>query len=177
MSKEENILEAHFRIYESLIFIISCYDINYAYKYINNINKKTFKNYFTVIKTDDPTKINDIYKNADKKILIFLTKLPTPNEYSFNFLNKIYHIHIAVPWAKADIEYINDIKKIPVQKFINVKDNRVEYYDDEIEDKLYDNIIYLINKKLNNIPESDTKFKRMIAGNINLMIFSERELN
>ena len=58
MSKEENILEAHFRIYEALVFIISCYDINYAYKYINNINKKTFKNYFTVIKTDDPAKIN-----------------------------------------------------------------------------------------------------------------------
>ena len=176
-TNKENILEAHFRIYESLIFIVSCYDIEYAYKYLNNLNKKTFKNYFTVVKTDDPAKINDIYKNIDKRIVIFVTKLPTPELYSFNFLNKIYHIHIAVPWAKADKDYINNIKKLPVQKFINVKDNRKEYYDDEVEDKLYDNMIYLINKKLNNLPESDKKFKRMVAGNTSLMIFGARDIN
>jgi len=176
-TKEENILEAHFRIYNSLTFIISCYDVEYAYKYINNLNKKTYKNYFTVIKTDDPTKINDIYKNADKRILIFIVKLPTPADYSFNFLTNIYHIHIAVPWAKSDKDYINNIKKLPVQKFINVKDNRKEYYDDEVEDKLYDNMIYLINKKLNNIPDSNKKFKRMTAGSNNSIIFGERSGN
>jgi hypothetical protein len=42
----ENILQAHFRIYNSLIFMISCYDIDYAYTYLNNLNNKTFKNYF-----------------------------------------------------------------------------------------------------------------------------------
>ena len=39
----ENILEAHYRIYGHLIFMISCYDVEYATKYIKNLNNKTFQ--------------------------------------------------------------------------------------------------------------------------------------
>ena len=42
---EENIFQAHYRIYNKLIFMVSCYDPNYAMQYLKNINNKTFKKY------------------------------------------------------------------------------------------------------------------------------------
>ena len=65
----ENILQAHFRIHKSLIFMISCYDIDYAYTYLNNLNNTTFKNYFKIIKTNDPEVINEVYDKTDNKII------------------------------------------------------------------------------------------------------------
>ena len=171
--KEENILEAHARIYKSLIFMISCYDTNYAFKYLDILNKKTFNNYFTIIKTDDTKEINNVYDNSNK-IIIYIVKLPIPQLYSFNFLNDIYHIHIAVKWAKTDKDYVNDIKQIPINKFINVKDDKKEYYDNKIEDDIYDTMIKLIDNKLN---KNNTKkeFKRMTPGN-NLIINGSRKI-
>ena len=128
----ENILQAHFRIHKSLIFMISCYDTDYAYTYLNNLNNNTFKNYFKVIKTNDSEIINEVYDKTDDKIIIFVTKLPTPDVYIFNFINEVYHIHLAVPSSYAkdlkDFElYKSEIQKVPIRKFINVKDKRKIY--------------------------------------------------
>jgi hypothetical protein len=174
----ENILQAHFRIYNSLIFMISCYDIDYAYTYLNNLNNKTFKNYFKVIKTNDPEVINEVYDKTDNKIIIFVTKLPTPDVYIFNFINEVYHIHIALPNSYAkdlkDFElYKSEIQKIPIRKFINVKDKR-KIYDNNIEDKLYDIMIELIDNKLN---DKQQKFKRMPQTGGKLILYGERSIN
>ena len=174
----ENILQAHFRIHKSLIFMISCYDIDYAYTYLNNLNNTTFKNYFKIIKTNDPEIINEVYDKTDNKIIIFVTKLPTPDVYIFNFINEVYHIHIAVPNSYAkdlkDFElYKSEIQKVPIRKFINVKETR-KIYDNNIEDKLYDTMIQLIDDKLN---DKKQNFKRMPQIGGKLILYGERSIN
>jgi hypothetical protein len=173
MPKEENIFEAHNRIKGSLIFIISCYDTEYATKYIQNLNTKVYKKFFTIIKTDNTEKINEAYENSDSKAIIFIVKLPFPTLYSFDVVTNTYHIHLAVPWAKSDTNYLNDIKKVHVHKFINVKDDRKDYYDNTIEDKIHDVMINLVNDKLLNKSKG---FKRMSAGNNKFVIYGSREL-
>lgn len=174
----ENIFQAHFRIYNSLIFMISCYDIDYAYTYLNNLNNKTFKNYFKVIKSNDSNIINEVYDKSDKKIIIFITKLPTPDIYTFDFIKEVFHIHLAVPYSFSkdmkDIEiYKSDIQKIPIRKFINVK-TKNKIYNDDVEDKLFTFMVELINKKLNN---NDDKFPRMSQTGGKIILYGDRELN
>jgi len=180
--KEENIFQAHYRIYNKLIFIISCFDIDYPEKYIKNINSKSFKNYFRIIKSDDPTYISDIYDKTDKKIYIFITKLPVPELFSFNFLTDVFHIHIALPNKKSDFsevytKYTSEIQNIPVQKFINAKNTEV--YNDNIEDKIFDAIISIVDKKLNKTEKTvkSEKFKRMPQLGGKLIIYGDRLLN
>jgi len=174
----ENIFQAHFRIYNSLIFMISCYDIDYAYTYLNNLNNKTFKNYFKVIKSDDSNIINEVYDKSDDKIIIFVTKLPTPDIYTFDFIKDVFHIHLAVPNSftkdTKDIEtYKSDIQKIPIKKFINIK-TKNKIYNDDVEDKLFTYMVELINKKLNN---DDDKFPRMSQTGGKIILYGDRELN
>ena len=174
----ENIFQAHFRIYDSLIFMISCYDIDYAYTYLNNLNNKTFKNYFKVIKSNDSNIINEVYDKSDKKIIIFITKLPTPDIYTFDFIKEVFHIHLAVPNSFSndikDIEtYKSDIQKIPIKKFINVK-TKNKIYNDDVEDKIFTYMVELINKKLNN---DDDKFPRMSQTGGKIILYGDRELN
>ena len=174
----ENIFQAHFRIYDSLIFMISCYDIDYAYTYLNNLNNKTFKNYFKVIKSNDSNIINEVYDKSDKKIIIFITKLPTPDIYTFDFIKEVFHIHLAVPNSFTkdikDIEtYKSDIQKIPIKKFINVK-TKNKIYNDDVEDKIFTYMVELINKKLNN---DDDKFPRMSQTGGKIILYGDRELN
>ena len=174
----ENIFQAHFRIYNSLIFMISCYDIDYAYTYLNNLNNKTFKNYFKVIKSNDSNIINEVYDKSDKKIIIFVTKLPTPDIYTFDFIKDVFHIHLAVPNSftkdTKDIEtYKSDIQKIPIKKFINIK-TKNKIYNDDVEDKLFTYMVELINKKLNN---DDDKFPRMSQTGGKIILYGDRELN
>lgn len=174
----ENIFQAHFRIYNSLIFMISCYDIDYAYDYLNNLNSKTFKNYFKIIKSNDSNIINEVYDKSDKKIVIFVTKLPTPDIYTFDFIKDVFHIHLAVPNSFTkdikDIEtYKSDIQKIPIKKFINVK-TKNKIYNDDVEDKIFTYMVELINKKLNN---DDDKFPRMSQTGGKIILYGDRELN
>jgi len=181
---EENILNAHVRIYKKLIFIISCYDIDYATDYAQNLNKKTFKNFFKVIKTNNINIVNDAY-NDDNNKLIIVTQLPIPELYSFNFIKDSFHIHLAIPfWDKYNKlpekektillhqyeEYKNDIQKITIHKFVNIKDNR-KIYDDSAEEKLYNIMIGLIQKHLDN----EIKFKRMNYTGGKTIIYGERE--
>ena len=181
---EENILSAHFRIYGKLVFIISCYDIDYATDYAQNLNKKTFKNFFKVIKSNDIKIINDAYD--DEKKLIIITQLPIPELYSFNFIKDSFHIHLAVPfWHKYNKlpekehnmllqqyeEYKNNIQKITIHKFVNIKDNR-KIYDNNAEDKLYNYMIELTQRHLDN----ENKFKRMNYTGGKAIIYGEREL-
>ena len=181
---EENILQAHVRIYKKLIFVISCYDIDYAYDYIHNINDKTFKRFFKVIKTNDIKIMNDAYDESKK--IIFVTQLPIPDMYSFNFIKDIFHIHLAVPfWNKynklpeKELEllkgqydsYVNDIHKITIHKFVNIKDNR-KLYDNIAEDRLYTYMIELIERHLNN----ENKFKRMNYTGGKAILYGERDL-
>ncbi len=65
---EENILQAHSRIYNKLIFMISCYDPEYALNYVKNLNLKTFKNYFKVINSNDHDIINQYLITRIQKI-------------------------------------------------------------------------------------------------------------
>jgi len=178
MIETENIFQAHFRIYNSLIFMISCYDIDYAYTYLNNLNNKTFKNYFKVIKSNDSNIINEVYDKSDKKIIIFVTKLPTPDIYTFDFIKEVFHIHLAVPYSFSkdmkDIEtYKSNIQKIPIRKFINVK-TKNKIYNDDVEDKLFTFMVELINKKLNN---DNDKFPRMSQTGGKIILYGDRELN
>jgi len=181
---EENILNAHYRIYDKLIFIISCYDIDYANDYAQNLNKKTFQNYFKVIKTNDIKIVNDAYTESKK--LIIVTQLPLPELYSFNFIKDAFHIHLAIPfWNKYNKlpekektmiselynNYKNDIQKITIHKFVNIKDNR-KMYDDNSEEKLYNYMIELIQRHLDN----DNKFKRMNYTGGKMILYGEREL-
>jgi hypothetical protein len=178
MSESENIFQAHYRIYNSLIFMISCYDVDYAYTYLNNLNNKTFKNYFKVIKSNDSNIINEVYDKSTKKIIIFVTKLPTPDIYTFDFIKDIYHIHLAVSNLFTndikDLEsYKSDIQKIPIKKFINVK-TKNKIYNDDIEDKIFTFMIEIINKKLNN---EDDKFPRMSQTGGKIILYGDRNLN
>jgi hypothetical protein len=172
----ENIFEAHARIYKKLIFMISCYNPDYAMKYITNLNNKTFNNFFSVFKLDDPKEINEIYEKSTNKVIIFVTKLPTPELYSFNFIKDVYHIHMAL--AISDNKYISDIKNIQVQKFINIKDKN-KLYDNKIEDKLFDYIVNLVDRKVNGTPpeKNSEKFRRMPQDGGKVVLFSKRELN
>lgn len=178
MSESENIFQAHFRIYNSLIFMISCYDIDYAYTYLNNLNNKSFKNYFKVIKSNDANIINEVYDKSTKKIIIFVTKLPTPDIYTFDFIKEVYHIHLAVPNSftkdTKDMEtYKSEIQKIPIKKFINVK-TKNKIYNDDVEDKIFTFMIDIINKKLNN---DDDKFPRMSQTGGKIILYGDRQLN
>lgn len=182
-SKEENIFEAHARIHKKLIFIISCYYPDYAMTYISNLNNKTFNNFFKVFKLDNPTEINDMYEKLNKKVIIFITKLPTPELYSFNFTKDVYHIHIAVPLSNNNDKdeynkYISDIKNVSVQKFVNVKDKN-KLYDDGVEDKIFNLMIMLVDRKVNKTPpEKDSeKFRRMPQDGGKIVLFSTRKLN
>jgi hypothetical protein len=181
---EENILQAHVRIYKKLIFVISCYDIDYAYDYLNNLNSKTFKDFFKIIKTNDTKIINDAYEESNQ--IIFITQLPVPDMYSFNFIKDIFHIHLAVPfWYKynklpeKELEilktqyesYVNDVHKITIHKFVNIKDNR-KIYDDKSEDKLYTYMIELIERHLN----FENRFKRMNYTGGKAILYGERDL-
>ena len=181
---EENILDAHFRIFKKLIFVISCYDIDYAYQYADNLNKNSFKKFFTIIKSNDINIINDAY-DENKKIII-VTQLPIPEMYSFNFITDAIHIHLAVPfWYKYNklpekekkiLEdqyntYKDNIQKISIQKFVNINDNR-KIYDQKADDKLYNFMIELIERHLNN----QNKFKRMNHTGGKAIIYGEREL-
>jgi len=158
--------------------MISCYDIDYAYTYLNNLNNKTFKNYFKVIKSNDSNIINEVYDKSDEKIIIFITKLPTPDIYTFDFIKEVFHIHLAVPNSftkdTKDIEtYKSDIQKIPIKKFINIK-TKNKIYNDDVEDKLFTYMVELINKKLNN---DDDKFPRMSQTGGKIILYGDRELN
>jgi len=178
---EENIIQAHVRIFSKLIFIISCYDIEYAYDYAHNLNSKTFKNFFKIIKTNDTKIINDAYEES--KQIIYIIQLPIPELYSFNFSKDIFHIHLAIPfWYKKNVsekeletlkkeynEYLSDIQRITIHKFVNIKDNR-RIYDNNAEDKLYNYMIELIEKHLNN----QNKFKRMNYTGGKTIIYGER---
>ena len=172
-SKEENIFEAHARIHKKLIFMISCYYPDYAMKYITNLNNKTFKNLFTIFKLDDPKEINEIYEKSDNKVLIYITKLPTPELYSFNFTRDVYHIHLAI--LSDDNKYISDIKNIPVQKFVNVKDKN-KLYDNKIEDKLFDHIVTLVDRKVNGTPpeKKSENFRRMPQDGGKIILYGSR---
>jgi ADP-heptose:LPS heptosyltransferase len=160
---EENIIQAHFRIYNNLIFVISCYDIDYAYEYADNLNKKDLKNFFKIIKSNDINLINDAYSESKK--LLIVTQLPIPEMYSFNFLD-IFHIHLAVPfWYKYNklpekekkilegqyYTYKDNIQKISIQKFVNINDNR-KIYDNKAEDKLFKFMIELIERHCPSVP-------------------------
>jgi hypothetical protein len=179
---EENIFQAHARLYKKLIFMISCYDPEYAIKYITNLNNKTFNNYFKIFNLNDVTEINEIFEKSKEKQIIFITKLPIPELYSFNFIKDVYHIHLAIPvWDnnKDDYNtYISDIKKTPVQKFINVHDNK-NLYNNKIEDKLFDIMVELIDRKVNNVPpkKDSEKFRRMPQHNSKIVLYNKRELN
>jgi len=179
---EENIFQAHARLYKKLIFMISCYDPEYAIKYITNLNNKTFNNYFKIFNLNDTTEINEIFEKSKEKQIIFITKLPIPELYSFNFIKDVYHIHLAIPvWNsnKDDYNtYISDIKKTPVQKFINVHDNK-NLYNNKIEDKLFDIMVELIDRKVNNLPhkKDSEKFRRMPQHNSKVVLYNKRELN
>jgi phosphoribosylanthranilate isomerase len=179
MEDSENIFEAYYRINHKLIFMVSCFDPDYAIQYIKNLNNKTFKKYFKVFKSDDPKEFNEIYKKIEHKIIIFVTKLPKVEEYSFNFIKDIFHIHMAVPqWNSNETneynQYLDDIKKLPIQKFINVKENK-KIYDNNIEDKLFDIMINLIDKKINQ-DENNSNFSRMPQTGGKLFLYGEREL-
>lgn len=178
---EENIFQAHLRIYKKLIFFVSCYDTDYALKYVTNLNNKSpINKFFKVFKSDNLTEINEIYdKLSDKKIII-VTKLPVPELYSFNFIKDVYHIHIAIPmWNTKQkteyIKYISDIKNVPVQKFINIKDTN-KLYNDHIENKLFDYMIVLIDRKLNGTPfdKESEKFVRMTQDGGKMILFGSR---
>lgn len=128
---EENIFEAHARIYKKLIFFISCYDTDYAMQYVSNLNNKTFKHFFKIFKLDTPEEINEIVEKIPKKQLIIVTKLPSPHLYSFDFIKDVHHIHIAIPlWKTGEKveynKYVDDIKNITVQKFVNVKEKKID---------------------------------------------------
>jgi hypothetical protein len=181
---EENILDAHFRIFGKLIFILSCYDIDYAYEYADNLNKNSFKKFFTIIKSNDIKIINDAY-DENKKIII-VTQLPVPEMYTFNFITDVIHIHLAIPfWYKYNklpekekkiLEnqyhtYKDNIPKVPIQKFVNINDNR-KIYDQKADDKLYNFMIELIERHLNN----QNKFKRNNYTGGKAIIHGEREL-
>ena len=174
--KQENILEAHNRIYGHLIYMISCYDVEYAIKYLKNLNNKTFDKYFTIVNTNDPKIINDTFENTDKKNIIFLTQLPTPEIYSFNFTKDVYHIHLAISFSKDKDNlntYIDKIKQIPVQKFINIKDKK-NIYNDSIEEQIYESMIKLVNRKLNN---NENTYPRMPQTGGKIILYGERTLN
>jgi hypothetical protein len=182
---EENIFQAHTRIYKKLIFMVSCYDPEYAIKYITNLNNKTFKHFFKVYKLDNPDKINEMFDKLsdDEKQIIFVTNLPVPELYSFNFIKDVYHIHIAVPlWNNLHKDeydkYTSDIKNISVQKFINVHDKK-KIYNNKIEDRLFDMMVELIDRKLNGRPvdKESEKFKRMPQDGGKIILFSTRDLN
>jgi hypothetical protein len=158
--------------------MISCYDIDYAYTYLDNLNKKSFKNYFKVIKSNDANITNEVYNKSNKKILIFITKLPTPDIYTFDFIKEVYHIHLAVPNSftkdTKDIEtYKSEIQKIPIKKFINVK-TKNKIYNDDVEDKIFTFMVDIINKKLNN---DEDKFPRMSQTGGKIILYGEREFN
>lgn len=177
MEDSENIFEAYYRINNKLIFMISCFDPDYVMQYIKNLNNKTFKKYFKIFKSDDPKEFNQIYNKIEHKIIIFVTKLPTVEEYTFNFIKDIFHIHIAVPqWDSKETKeyntYLDDIKKLPIQKFINVKENK-KIYDNNIEDKLFDIMICLVDKKINQL---ENEFPRMPQTGGKLFLYGEREL-
>ena len=178
---EENIFQAHARIHKKLIFMISCYDPDYALKYVTNLNNKTFKNFFKIFKLDDPTEINETFEKLQKEPkIIFVTKLPIPELYSFNFIKDVYHIHLAVLLdnsSKKDEynKYTDSIKNIAVQKFINVKDkNRL--YDDAVEDKLFQFMIDLIDRKLSGRQgdKESEKFRRMPQDGGKVIVYGQR---
>lgn len=177
---EENIFQAHYRIYNKLIFMVSCFNPNYAMQYLKNINNKTFKKYFKLFKSDEPKEINEIYEKINEKIMIVITKLPIPELYSFNFIKDIFHIHIAIPnWknSKEYNEYTSNIEKIPVQKFVNVKD-KTDLYNNDVEEKLFQHMITLIDRKLNNTQTKPIdKFERMAHTGGKIFLLSNREFN
>ena len=177
-TEEENIFEAYFRINNKLIFMISCYNPNYAMQYIKNLNNKTFKKYFKVFKPDTPNEFNEIYNKIDNKIIIFITDLPTPDLYSFNFIKDIFHIHLAIPQWNADSvmynKYMDNIQKIPIQKFINVNDKK-SLYNDNVEEKLFQTMIKLVDNKLNN-NDDDKHFPRMPQTGGKLYLYGSRDL-
>ena len=173
----ENILEAHYRIHGHLIFMISCYDVEYATKYIKNLNNKTFDKYFTIVNTNDPKIINDSIENSNKKIIIFITQLPTPEIYSFNFIKDVYHIHLATTFStdKDNLNiYIDKIKQVPVQKFINIKDKK-NIYNDSIEEQIYDTMIKLVDRKLHS--KNKNIYPRMPQTGGKIVLYSERTIN
>jgi hypothetical protein len=176
-NKQENILEAHYRIYGQLIFMISCYDTEYGIKYLKNLNNKTFDKYFTIVNTNDPKIINDTFENTNKKSIIFLTQLPTPEIYSFNFTKDVYHIHLAISFSKDKDSlntYIDKIKQIPVQKFINIKDKK-NIYNDSIEEQIYDSMIKLVDRKLNS--KNENTYPRMPQTGGKIILYGERTVN
>jgi hypothetical protein len=175
---EEDILQAHVRIHHKLIFMISCYDPEYALKYVQNLNNKTFKNFFKIFKLDTPEEINDIYEKLSEKKVIFVTKLPTPELYSFNFIKDVYHIHLAIHIDKEHyLKYTSDIKNVPIQKFINVKNNS-KMYDNYIEDRLFQYIIELIDRKVNGRPfeKKSEGFRRMTQDGNKVILYGKRNL-
>jgi hypothetical protein len=177
--EEENIFEAYFRINKKLIFMISCYNPDYAMQYVRNLNNKTFKKYFKVFKPENPNEFNEIYDKIDQRIIIFITDLPTPELYSFNFIKEVFHIHLAIPQWNADAkkynEYLSDIQKVSIQKFINVKDNK-NIYNDNIEERIFQVMIKLVDDKVNNNDDNNNKFPRMSHTGGKLFLYGSREL-
>ena len=175
----ENIFEAYYRINQKLVFIISCFDPDYTMKYVTNLNNK-LKKYFKIFKSNDPKEFNEIYQKIEDKIIIFVTKLPVVEEYTFNFIKDVFHIHMAVPcWdddKKNEYEkYVNDMKNLPIAKFINVKENK-KIYDNNVEIKLFEIMTGLVEKRL--YPEEDSKeFKRMPKTGGKLYLYGSRDLS
>jgi hypothetical protein len=145
-----------FGLYDKGYSLIDIYHFMYEYIKVTNHPKK----YIIIEKLC--SYIQYIYDGFDNKIMLMF------------FTNDIYNIHIAVKWAKTDKNYINDIKQIPINKFINVKNDKKEYYDNNVEDDIYDTMIKLIDNKLNK-KNSNKEFKRMTAGN-NLIINGSRKI-
>jgi hypothetical protein len=150
-------------------------------QYVSNLNNKTFKHFFKIFKLDTPEEINEIVEKIPNKQLIIVTRLPTPDLYSFNFIKDVHHIHMAIQlWNNSEKveynKYVSDIKNISVQKFINVYDKK-NRYDDKIEDKLFDMMITLIDRKVNGTPENtkSEKFRRMPQDGGKVVLFGQRQ--
>ena len=69
--------------------------------------------------------------------------------------------------------YKSEIQKVPIRKFINVKE-KLKIYDNNVEDKLYDTMIQLIDDKLN---DKKQNFKRMPQTGGKLILYGERSIN
>ncbi len=72
-------------------------------------------------------------------------------------------------------EYVQKIQNIPIQRFINVKDKR-KIYDNTIEDRLFDSIIKLVDRRLNKSESDSEKFRRIPHTGGKLIIYGSRPL-
>jgi len=101
-------------------------------------------------------------------------------EKIYNDVTESIEKGIAIKLNKSDKiiydKYVNDIKNISVQKFVNVYDKK-NRYDDRIEDKLFDMMITLIDRKVNKTPvdNKSEKFRRMPQDGGKVVLFGQRQ--